>query len=40
MEQTIDINPIPYLTWNWLKINKDSATYDFALAENNGTEVQ
>ena len=40
MEQTIDINPIPYLTWTWLKINKDSVSYDFALAENNGTETQ
>ena len=40
MEQTIDINPIPYLTWTWLKINKDTVSYDFALAENNGTETQ
>ena len=36
----IDINPIPYLTWTWLKINKDTVTYDFALTENNGTDVQ
>ena len=40
MEQTIDINPIPYLTWSWLKINKDSVTYDFSLTENNGTDQQ
>ena len=40
MEQTIDINPIPYLTWTWLKINKDSVTYDFSLTENNGTDQQ
>ena len=40
MEQTIDLNPIPYLTWSWLKINKDSVTYDFSLTENNGTEQQ
>ncbi|MDD5930009.1 MAG: SufD family Fe-S cluster assembly protein [Spirochaetales bacterium] len=39
-ENTIDINPIPYLTWTWLKINKDSVAYDFSLAENKGSEVQ
>ncbi len=37
MEKTIDINPIPYLTWTWLKINKDNVSYDFALTENNGS---
>ena len=36
----IDINPIPYLTWTWLKINKDSVSYDFSLSENKGTDVQ
>ena len=36
----IDINPIPYLTWTWLKINKDSVSYDFALTENNGSDIQ
>ena len=40
MEQKIDVNPIPYLTWTWLKINKDTVTYDFSLEENNGTETQ
>ena len=40
MEQTIDLNPIPYLTWSWLKINKDSVTCDFSLTENNGTDQQ
>ncbi len=40
MEKTIDINPIPYLTWTWLKINKDTVTYDFSLEENSGTETQ
>ena len=40
MEKQIDINPIPYLTWTWLKINKDSVTYDFSLEENNGTDQQ
>ena len=40
MQSTIDINPIPYLTWTWLKINKDTVTYDFSLTENNGTETQ
>ena len=34
----IDINPIPYLTWTWLKINKDSVAYDFSLTENPGKE--
>ena len=36
----IDINPIPYLTWTWLKINKDSVSYDFNMAENQGKESQ
>ena len=36
----IDINPIPYLTWTWLKINNDSVNYDFTLAENSGKETQ
>ena len=40
MEQKLEINPIPYLTWTWLKINKDTVTYDFSLEENNGTEAQ
>ena len=40
MNNTIDINPIPYLTWTWLKINKDSVSYDFSLTENNGKELQ
>ena len=40
MQSTINLNPIPYLTWTWLKINKDTVTYDFALTENNGTDVQ
>ena len=40
MEKTIDINPIPYLTWTWLKINNDTVTYDFTLSENNGSETQ
>ena len=40
MEQKIDINPIPYLTWNWLKINKDSTVYDFTFEENYGSEIQ
>ncbi|MBR5646989.1 MAG: SufD family Fe-S cluster assembly protein [Treponema sp.] len=40
MEKTIEVNPIPCLTWTWLKINKDSVTYDFSLAENNGTDQQ
>ena len=40
MEQTIDVNPIPYLTWTWLKINKDSGTFDFSVSENSGEDVQ
>ncbi len=36
----IDINPIPYLTWTWLKINNDSVSYDFALVENAGKDMQ
>ncbi len=40
MNDKITINPIPYLTWTWLKINNDSVSYDFALAENAGNEVE
>lgn len=40
MQSTINLNPIPYLTWTWLKINKDSVSYDFSFTENNGTDVQ
>ena len=40
MQSTINLNPIPYLTWTWLKINKDTVTYDFTLTENNGTDAQ
>ena len=36
----IDINPIPYLTWTWLKINKDSVSYDFNLSEKQGIDIQ
>ena len=36
----LDVNPIPYLTWTWLKINKDSVNYDFALAENGEKEIE
>ncbi len=40
MEQKIEINPIPYLTWTWLKLNNDTVTYDFSLKENYGSDVQ
>ena len=40
MENTIDLNPIPYLTWTWLKINKDTVSYDFSFTENSGNEIQ
>ncbi len=40
MNDTIDVNPIPYHTWTWMKINKDSVAYDFTLAENNSKEIQ
>ena len=40
MERTIDINPIPYLTWTWLKINKDSVNYDFSINQNDGNVTQ
>ena len=40
MQSTINLNPIPYLTWTWLKINNDTVTYDFTLEENSGTETQ
>lgn len=38
--EKLDINPIPYLTWTWLKINNDSVNYDFTMAENAGKEIQ
>ena len=40
MNDKIDINPIPYLTWSWLKINNDSVSYDFTLTENAGKDLQ
>ncbi|MCR4953982.1 MAG: SufD family Fe-S cluster assembly protein [Treponema sp.] len=40
MEQKLDINPIPYLTWTWLKINKDSIEVPVFAGENTGCEVQ
>ncbi len=40
MNDKIDINPIPYLTWSWLKINSDPVSYDFTLTENAGKDVQ
>ena len=40
MNDTIDENPIPYLTWNWMKINKDTVSYDFSLTEDYGKESQ
>ncbi len=36
----IDINPIPYLTWTWLKINNDKVTYDFSINQNDGEVTQ
>ena len=38
--ENMNINPIPYLTWTWLKINNDSVAYDFTLTENAGKDVQ
>lgn len=40
MNEKIYINPIPYLTWSWLKINSDLVSYDFTLTENDGKDVQ
>ena len=40
MGRTIDINPIPYLTWTWLKINNDSVNYDFSINQNDGKVTQ
>ena len=40
MNDKTDINPIPYLTWSWLKINSDPVSYDFTLTENAGKDVQ
>ncbi len=38
--ENMNINPIPYLTWSWLKINSDPVSYDFTLTENDGKDVQ
>ena len=40
MEQTIETNPIPYLTWTWLKLNSDKVTYDFSINQNDGEVTQ
>ena len=40
MENAIDVNPIPYLTWSWLKINNDKVTYDFSINQNDGEVTQ
>lgn len=40
MEQQIDVNPIPYLTWTWLKLNNDKVTYDFSINQNDGEVTQ
>lgn len=40
MEDKLDLNPIPYLTWTWLKINKDSTEVPVFTNENTGTETQ
>ena len=40
MEQQIDLNPIPYLTWTWLKLNSDKVTYDFSINQNDGEVTQ
>ena len=34
-EKTIEINKIPSLTWNWMKMNKDLLTLDFSLTSLN-----
>ena len=31
--QTIEINKIPALTWNWMKVNKGSISDDFDFSE-------
>lgn len=33
MEQKLNVNAIPSLTWNWLKMNKDSVTIDAKFAK-------
>ena len=40
MENKIEVNTIPYLTWSWLKINSDPVSYDFTLTENTGKDIQ
>ena len=39
MEEQLDLNPITYLTWNWMKINKDSIPVNVSFSENSGKEV-
>ena len=38
--ENMNINPIPYLTWSWRKINSDPVSYDFTLTENTGKDIQ
>ena len=38
--ENINVNPIPYLTWTWLKINNDSVNYDFSINQNDGKVTQ
>ncbi|MBR5400404.1 MAG: SufD family Fe-S cluster assembly protein [Treponema sp.] len=40
MSNIINLNPIPYLTWSWLKINSDKVTYDFSIKQNDGQVTQ
>ncbi|MCR5435857.1 MAG: SufD family Fe-S cluster assembly protein [Treponema sp.] len=40
MSNTINLNPIPYLTWTWLKLNSDKVTYDFSINQNDGEVTQ
>ena len=39
MEQEMQINPITYLTWHWMKINNDTISVNMNLTENKGTDV-
>jgi len=39
MEEKLQINPITYLTWSWMKINNDTISVNMNLSENKGREL-
>lgn len=40
MEEKLEVNPITYLTWHWMKINNDTISVNTILSENTGKEIK